>query len=662
MNPCPSEEGLRQLLAEELPPAQAATAVEHVGACAWCQARLERLSDDAQLRAWVPDRLSESAAGPALAALLRELGARPTSGTSGTAVTDPRAPAGSLAFLGPPQRPGDLGTLGPYPVEEELGQGGMGIVLRGRDEALGRTVALKVLRPELAGARARARFVREARAAARVEHDHIVRVHAVHDAADGPPYLVMEFLPGKSLAGLLRASKCLAPAAAAELAAQVADGLAAAHAAGLVHRDIKPANIMLDALGRARITDFGLVKELVDEPQAEERLTQTGAILGTPGYMAPEQAEGSVGPAADLWALGAVLYEMLTGRPPFLAGNVMDTLLLARTQDPVPPRRLQPGLPRDLETICLKALAREPRRRYASARDLADDLRRWQAGKAILARPVGAAESAWRWCRRNPGMAGLLAALAGVLAAGFVAVLGEWRRAEDNAGALGRERDLAAASAAQAKASSQQALEVVKTFVTRVYNENFLSRPEDRAKRQILLADALRYYRAFLRQRGDDPALRRELAEIHFQVGQIVADTGDKRKAVKSFQKSLALYQELAGAKVDADLRRQIGLCHHYLAENYQVLGRVEKCLRSRRHSLEELEQLVRANPKDRAQLCRLATGHGSLANTYLGLKRNADARRHYQRALRHFERLVKAEPKNHTFRHCLATTWFNLS
>jgi serine/threonine-protein kinase len=298
------------------------------------------------------------------------------------------------------------------------------MVFKAYDEKLDCPVALKVLKPELAASAGdRVRFEGEARKAAAVRHDHVVTVHRVGSTPGfALPYFVMEYLEGESLRDRLQAQGPLAPKESAEIARQVALGLAAAHAHGLVHRDIKPSNIMLEKpSGRAKITDFGLAKSLgVDGGQ-----TQSGAIVGTPSYMAPEQAAGKtreVGPAADIYALGAVLYEMLTGRPPFRGAALVETLQRVLSEEPLPPRRLQPGAPRDLETICLKCLHKEPRQRYASAVALAEDLRRLLAGEPIRARPVGGAERLWRWCRRQPVVAGLAAALGLAVAGG----LGAW--------------------------------------------------------------------------------------------------------------------------------------------------------------------------------------------------------------------------------------------
>jgi serine/threonine-protein kinase len=276
-------------------------------------------------------------------------------------------------------------AFGDFDLVQELGRGGMGVVYEARQRSLNRVVALKmVLRGEFASDADRARFRAEAEAAARLVHPNIVQVYEVGEV-EGQPYFAMQFVPGRTLARRLGEGP-LSPAEAAKLLAAVAHAVHHAHERGILHRDLKPANVLLAGDGTPKITDFGLAK-LVDAGS----LTQTGAIIGTPSYMAPEQARADkrLGPAADVYALGAILYECLTGRAPFQAATALDTLLLVQEQDPVPPRMLNPGVPRDLETICLKCLEKAPDRRYSSAEALAVDLEAFVGGEPITARPSG---------------------------------------------------------------------------------------------------------------------------------------------------------------------------------------------------------------------------------------------------------------------------------
>jgi WD40 repeat protein len=328
-----------------------------------------------------------------------------------------------------------------YEILQELGRGGMGVVYQARQLQLGRVVALKmILGGGHAGPGDLARFRSEAQAIARLQHPHIVQIHEVGEH-EGLPYFSLEFCPGGSLDRKL-AGTPLSPREAANLVEKLARGIHAAHQKGVVHRDLKPANVLLAEDGAPKITDFGLAKKLDEAGQ-----TQSGAVMGTPSYMAPEQASGKtreIGQGADVYALGVILYECLTGRPPFKATTPLDTLLQVVAAEPVAVRQLQPQVPRDLETVCLKCLHKEPHRRYASAAALADDLERFLRGRPVAARPVSRVEKTWRWCRRNPLVSLSLAAVAGAVAAAFLLVTDSRneavRLADDNALLAQKER------------------------------------------------------------------------------------------------------------------------------------------------------------------------------------------------------------------------------
>jgi WD40 repeat protein/thiol-disulfide isomerase/thioredoxin/tRNA A-37 threonylcarbamoyl transferase component Bud32 len=309
----------------------------------------------------------------------------------------------------------ELPSVPGHEVLGELGRGGMGVVYKARHLALNRPVALKMLRAgALAGEQEVSRFRREAEAVARLQHPNIVQVYEVGETG-GLPYIALEYVEGNSLAEQLDGTPWPARRAAALLEV-LARALDVAHRRGIVHRDATPANVLLAADGTPKWTDFGLAKRL----DADVTQTQTGAILGTPPYMAPEAAAGrnkEVGPPADIYGAGALLYELLTGRPPFRAETLFDTLQQVLAQEPVPPGRLNPKVPRDLETICLKCLRKEPHQRYASAEALADDLRAFLDGRPIQARRTPWYARTGRWCRRNPAVAALLLAVVGLLAA-----------------------------------------------------------------------------------------------------------------------------------------------------------------------------------------------------------------------------------------------------
>ncbi len=323
--------------------------------------------------------------------------------------------ARTVAAEGPtavaPERPGVAG----YELLGVLGRGGMGVVYKARQVALGRVVALKMV---LGGGHARetdlARFRAEAQAIARLQHPNLVQVYEVGEY-QGQPWFSMEYVAGGSLHEKID-GKPQPPRQAAELVRTLALALDAVHRQGVVHRDLKPQNVMLTADGTPKVMDFGLAKDLGSDAGP----TVTGRVVGTPSYMAPEQARGHgwlIGPATDVYALGAVLYEMLTGRPPFQGESAWDTVIQVTSRDPVPPRQLQPKVPRDLETVCLKCLQKEPKKRYPTGQELADDLGRFLAGEPTKARPVGRLERAAKWARRRPAAAALLAVSAAALLA-----------------------------------------------------------------------------------------------------------------------------------------------------------------------------------------------------------------------------------------------------
>src|SRR4051794_20521476 len=331
-----------------------------------------------------------------------------------------------------------------YEVEAILGRGGMGVVFKARHLRLNRTVAIKtLLGGGFAGPRERERFQREAETVAALRHPNVVQLYDVGEE-EGRPYFTMEFVEGGSLALKLAGSPQPARPSA-DLVSTLADAVHAAHRGGIVHRDLKPGNVLLAADGTPKISDFGLARRL----EGGAALTLSGVLVGTPSYMAPEQALGraaAVGPATDVYALGAILYELLTGRPPFRAATGAETVQQVISQEPAPPSRLNAQVPRDLETICLKCLHKEPVRRYGSAEELADDLRRFGEGWPIQARRVGWWERTWRWCRRNPTGAALTAAL---LVPIFMAVGGGLWLGRQSAERQGRAREAIEAVLAQ---------------------------------------------------------------------------------------------------------------------------------------------------------------------------------------------------------------------
>ncbi|HKQ78731.1 MAG TPA: WD40 repeat domain-containing serine/threonine-protein kinase [Blastocatellia bacterium] len=320
-----------------------------------------------------------------------------------TAVLDPPENSDPTSMdyrLSAADRPTASQVFGDYELLQEIARGGMGLVYKARQLSLNRIVALKMMLPSLlASATEVQRFRAEAEAAANLQHPNIVAIHEVGEH-EGRLYFSMDYVEGQSLASLVR-DHPLPSETAARHVKIAAEAIHYAHRQGFLHRDLKPSNILIDEANQPRITDFGLAKRM----ESDSRLTITGAVLGTPSYMSPEQAAGKsdqVGTASDVYSLGAILYELLTGRPPFQAATPLDTILLVLNSEPVAPRLLAPKLNRDLETICLKCLEKDRRRRYLSAQELADDLDRYLNREPIAARPINRAHRAWRWCRRNP--------------------------------------------------------------------------------------------------------------------------------------------------------------------------------------------------------------------------------------------------------------------
>jgi serine/threonine protein kinase len=291
--------------------------------------------------------------------------------------------------------------FGDYELQAEIARGGMGVVWKARQSSLNRIVALKmILAGQLAGDAAVQRFRREAEAAANLQHPNIVAIHEVGEH-DGQHYYSMDYVDGRDLAALVRESGPLPPARAAECVKILAGAVHFAHQQGTLHRDLKPQNVLIDAAGHPRITDFGLAKFM----ERDDSLTQTGAAMGSPSYMPPEQAAGhldQIGPASDVYALGAILYELFTARPPFREETAMATMRRVLESDPVAPRKINPGVPPDLETICLKCLEKNPARRYHSAQALADELGRFLNREPIQALPVSAIRKVESWVRRHP--------------------------------------------------------------------------------------------------------------------------------------------------------------------------------------------------------------------------------------------------------------------
>jgi tetratricopeptide (TPR) repeat protein len=592
MNDHLPDELLSRLLRDALPGDDLARAEHHLWHCTPCRDALRRRT--------------EPAADPPLIPI-----SKPDS--------EVLAPAESVDTV--PAIPG-------YDVQAELGRGGMGVVWKARQLRPRRDVALKVLRAGLpSDLEARRRFRAEAEALARLQHPGIVQVYEVGEH-DGRPFFSLEFCAGGSLANKL-AGGLLPPAESAALVEAVAHAVGAAHRAGIVHRDLKPGNLLLAADGTPKVTDFGLAKSLTPDGPP---LSCTGVVLGTPSYAAPEQFDGAAGPAADVYALGAILYECLTGRPPFRAATALETLALVRVHDPVPVRQQQPGVPRDLETVCLKCLEKVPARRYAAAEDLAEDLRRFREGRPVAARPVSRPERLRRWGRRNPLAAVLAAVLAVALTAGLGTALTLWWQAE---------RHLRQEETARRKAEENflACRELLGEYVA-VTRDPRMQNPAGRFAQREALARARTFCEGLRRQRPDDPGLRRDLAEVC--TGLAALDTHDGRldEAREAGETALAIWLELSdGATGGAPCRDRLAAVLDTLGRVYARLGRPKDAAASLRQAIALWDSLADEDGAPVPSLLAASVARRDLATVMVTLGLHPEAGRLYEESVSRLDR-----------------------
>ncbi len=546
---------------------------------------------------------------------------------------------------------------------EELGRGGAGVVCKARQIDLHRLVAVKMLvSGTIAGDAERLRFEGEARAAAQLQHPNIVRIYQVGEV-EGRPYLVMEYLSGGTLSARM-GGKPQPARWSAELVRTLSRAVHFAHEHGILHRDLKPGNVLLEHDGTPKVADFGLAKRL-DSAELHHgeapNLTRTGDILGTPSYMAPEQAAGKreVGPAADIWALGVILYELLTGRTPFRGVSAMETILRVLNEEPVPPRRLEPALPRDLETICLKCLEKSPRARYDWAGDLADDLDRYLAGEPIRAWPVGRLGRTLKWARRRPAQAMLLAVSAlalTILVGGLI-----WHETQ----LTDKNRELAGALDATEKQRQRNvhllrlALQVIEEHGD-FADEQLKSLPHTELVRRQLLEQRLRYYDPILAQEPGDPSMRQTQGVAYLALGIIKQRLRRYAEAEEAYRQARARFEQ--GETEEPTPAHRYDLARVFVQEGtlLHALGRDDEAEESLRRGHRLLEQLVAGDPEPSSRRA-LGVAGNNLAHFLAGKKQFEPARALYQQVIALRRQLADDNPQEDRYLWDLLVSHSNL-
>lgn len=568
--------------------------------------------------------------------------------------------------------------LGRFQIVREIGRGGHGVVFLAFDPNLDREVALKVPSIDvMVSDDLRDRFFRESRAAAALDHPNIV---SVFEAGEIGPicYIASAYCPGPNLSAWMRSrSDPIGFDTAARLVAQLAQAVQHAHSRGVLHRDLKPGNVLMseqrsgppdsdsavplddsysESSGETtsvvpRVTDFGLAK-LID---ADVEATRTGAVFGTPSYMAPEQASGAtsqIGPASDIYALGAVLYELLVGRPPFQGETSLEVLLQVQNDEPVAPSRLRPRTPKDLETICRKCLEKDPHRRYESAEQLAEDLHRFLDGTPIEARRIGRLERGWRWCRRRPLPAGLLLALSLALLVGFGGIYWQWRRAEDRAAEAEAERTIANRQRLRAENTLSLSVDSIDHFLTDISASELMELPGTFQIRREFLEAARDYYEQFLKVNRGNPRLQLELARSQTRLGDIANRLGRQDEGRALLQKSLAdLLKCEAHDPHDPRTQSAIGQCETLLGEMYRDKGDLGDSLTLLNSSIARFERLCESDPHDLAFRYSLADAIHEAAVAHVELDHDDQAMQMCDRARGLLESLIEDDATRVSYR-----------
>jgi tetratricopeptide (TPR) repeat protein len=627
-----------------------------------------------------------------------------------TAPTDTRATA-----LYPGASPGlargaTVRYFGDYELQAELGRGGMGVVYRARQLSLNRPVALKMIKAGvLADEADLRRFQNEAEAVALLDHRWIVAVYEVGEH-EGQKYFSMKLVEGGNLAEQLGTFRTN-PKATAAVMAEAAEAVQHAHVRGILHRDLKPANILIDAEGHPHVTDFGLAKRV----ERDAELTQSGAILGTPAYMSPEQTtarRGSITTATDVYGLGAILYALLTGKAPFGGNSVIETLDAVRTCAPEPPRKLNAQVPDDLETICLKCLEKDPRRRYASAHELAADLRNWLESRPIAARRVGTLERAWLWCKRKPAVAALSAGTVVALVTGTATTIAVQAKANSN---LSRQYEATKKAETLAEQRLDRAMEAVRDYYTG-FAEDALTRQQiPKELRERLLAKPAQFYGELTKEltskanptrreqvmlaagrlglgrllktlgrpsesrreceaavdqlkrlyakESQDPKLTRALADSYNALATALHGSGEIQRASEAYSQAIALLESIS-PESDKDEVACEALSQSYNSQGV-VLRRLGESTLARKaceHAVALRAALATAHPEDMRHQSLLADYFTSLGAAIYAGGEAVPAKAAYQQAIDRYEALVKLHPTESRYRAGLALAYNNIS
>jgi tetratricopeptide (TPR) repeat protein/tRNA A-37 threonylcarbamoyl transferase component Bud32 len=574
--------------------------------------------------------------------------AKPREAAPSDATLDPDDPQAVAYQKAIERTPGIMHTssFGDYELISPIAKGGMGVVYKARQRKLNRIVAIKmILAGQFADQTDVDRFYQEAEAAAALSHPNIVGIYEIGEVS-GQHFFSMEYIDGDSLAGMVRESP-FTPERAARFVKTIAETMHFAHERGIVHRDLKPSNVLVDSHQRALITDFGLAKSVSNQSQ----LTMSGAIVGTPSYMPPEQASGDadrVGPCSDIYSTGAVLYELLTGRPPFRAATPFETVRQVMENEPLSPRLVNPGVPRDLETICLKCLQKDPGKRYPTSQELADELGRYLNGEPIKARPVGRVERVWRWCKRNKPIAAAIAVSTLLLLLAITSISVAYVRTSS--------------ALAKSEESLREAMAAVNDYMTIVSEDKLLQQGNFQGMRRELLEKALVYYQRFLKQRGNDPSVRDELASAYYRVGLITEDLESTDRALPALEMARDMQAQLLLAQPqNAGRLLDYGNTLNALGRSLVRQKKYAQSLKYFQQAIEIRQRLCATDDQNAEYQRLLANGQMNLGIVEIEQRQLDQAREHLLAAQKTRNAALALDPDNKKLREDIAKAEFNL-